>query len=120
MDPTDLRAGLAERLAGDEPIDAQTFNAACFMLSRALEEMDLTISEAAPLVRRLLRVAGRVVIDTGRPDSEPEVWPNTEEMALRWIDEALRELGYEVRPSLDGGRPDLKRTDEGWLDDPAS
>jgi hypothetical protein len=50
MDPTDLRAGLAERLAGDEPIDAQTFNAACFMLSWALEEMELTRSEAAPLM----------------------------------------------------------------------
>jgi hypothetical protein len=108
MDPTDLRAGLAERLAAEEPIDAQTFNAACFMLSRALEEMDLTISEAAPLVRRLLRVAGRVVIDTGLPDSSPDTWPNTEEMALLWLNEALRDLGYEVRPTPDGGRPDLE------------
>ena len=65
MDPTDLRAGLAEKLAANEPIDAQTFNAACFMLSRALDDLDLTVPEAAPLVRRLLRVAGRVVIDTG-------------------------------------------------------
>jgi hypothetical protein len=102
MDPTDLRAGLAERLAGDEPIDAQTFNAACFMLSRALEEMDLTISEAAPLVRRLLRVAGRVVIDTSLTNSSPDTWTNTREMALQWIDEALRELGYMVSP-LQGG-----------------
>jgi len=108
MDPTDLRAGLAERLAGEDPIDAQTFNAACFMLSRALEEMDLTISDAAPLVRRLLRVAGRVVIDTGLKDSSPDNWPNTEEMALVWINEALRDLGYQVRPTPDGGRPDLE------------
>ena len=107
MDPTDLRAGLAERLAGDEPIDAQTFNAACFLLSRALDEMDLTRSEAAPLVRRLLRVAGRVVIDTGLPDSSADTWPNTADMALRWIDEAVRELGYQVRPSPDGRRPGL-------------
>ena len=98
MDPTDLRAGLAEKLSANEPIDAQTFNAACFVLSRALEEMDLTISEAAPLVRRLLRVAGRVVIDTGLDDSSAETWPNTKEMALQWIDEALRPLGYEVHP----------------------
>jgi hypothetical protein len=35
-------------------------------------------------------------------------------MALQWIDEALRELGYEVRPSADGGRPELMRPDEGW------
>jgi hypothetical protein len=108
MDPTDLRAGLADRLAGDQPIDAQTFNAACFMLSRAVQEMDLTISEAAPLVRRLLRVAGRVVIDTGLPDSSPDTWPNTEEMALLWINEALHDLGYQVRPTSDVGRPDLE------------
>jgi hypothetical protein len=100
MDPTDLRAGLAERLAGSEPIDAQTFNSACFMLSRALEQMDLSVPEAAPLVRRLLRVIGRVVIDTGLPDSSPDTWPNTKEMALQWIDEALRGLGYQVRPRL--------------------
>lgn len=98
MDPTDLRAGLAERLAGDEPIDAQTFNAACFMLSRALDTLELSVDEAAPLLRRLLRVAGRVVIDAGLPDSSPEIWPNTREMAIQWIDEAVRALGYEVRP----------------------
>ena len=97
MDPSDLRAGLAERLAQSEPIDAETFNAACFMLSRALEEMSFSVPEAAPLVRRLLRVAGRVVIDTGEADSSPETWANTKEMALQWIDEALRELGYEAR-----------------------
>jgi hypothetical protein len=108
MDPTDLRADLADRLAGHDPIDAATFNAACFMLSRALEEMDLSVPEAAPLVRRLLRVAGRVIIDTGLPESSPDVWANTEEMALLWMDEALRDLGYQVRPRPDGGRPELK------------
>src|SRR5712692_6975037 len=91
MDPSDLRSGLADRLAGGEPIDAETFNAACFVLTRALEEISFSVPEAAPLVRRLLRVAGRVVIDTGLPDSAPEV-------ALEWIDEALRALGYEALP----------------------
>jgi hypothetical protein len=99
MDPSDLRADLAERLANSTPIDAQTFNAACFMLTRALEEMEFSTPEAAPLVRRLLRVAGRVVIDAAGPDSSPDVWPNTREMALQWIDEALRALGYEARPA---------------------
>ena len=99
MDPSDLRTGLAERLAKAEPIDAETFNAACFMLSRALEDLELTVPEAAPLVRRLLRVAGRVIIDTGEPGATPDTWPNTREMALLWIDEALRGLGYEVRPA---------------------
>jgi hypothetical protein len=108
MDPTDLRAVLAERLAGDDPIDAHTFNSACFMLSRALEQLTLSVPDAAPLARRLLRVTGRIVIDTGAPAASPEGWSNTEEMALRWIDEALRALGYQVTPMPDGGREDLK------------
>src|SRR5579864_6702014 len=114
MDPTDLRAGLAERLAGAEPIDAQVFNAACFMLSRALETLDLSVEEAAPLVKRLLRVAGRVVIDTGLPDSSADTWPNTEEMALQWLDEALRPLGYAVKPADESGRPELRRAEDDW------
>jgi hypothetical protein len=114
MDSTDLRAGLAERLAGDDPIDAQTFNAACFMLSRALEDLTLSVPEAAALTRRMLRVAGRIVIDTGVAGSSAETWLNTEEMALQWIDEALHELGYEVRPAPDGGRLELKRAEQDW------
>jgi hypothetical protein len=109
MDPTDLRAGLAERLAGNEAIDAQTFNAACFMLSRALEDLVLSVPEAAPLMRRLLRVAGRIVIDTGVAGSSAETWPSTEEMVLLWLDEALRELGYQVAPNPGGGRPALEK-----------
>ena len=114
MDPTDLRAGLAERLAGSDSIDAQTFNSACFMLSRALDELALTVPEAAPLAKRLLRVAGRVVIDAGLPDSSPGTWPNTEEMSLQWLDEALRALGYQVVPLPEGGRPELKRVEQEW------
>ncbi len=99
MDPSDLRAGLAERLANGTAIDAETFNAACFVLTRALEDLQLSVPDAGPLVRRLLRVAGRVVIDTGAAGASPDVWPNTREMAIQWIDEALRALGYEARPS---------------------
>src|SRR5437016_7912089 len=98
MDPTDLRAELAERLAHGRPLDADAFNAACFMLSRSLEELEFSVPEAAPLVRRLLRVAGRVIIDTAAADSSPELWPNTQDMAIQWIDEALKALGYEARP----------------------
>jgi len=98
MDPSDLRAELAERLANSTPIDAETFNAACFMLTRALEELEFRVPDAAPLVRRLLRVAGRVVIDTAAADASEDVWPNTREMAIQWIDEALRALGYEAVP----------------------
>ena len=96
MDPSDLRAGVAESLSKEGPIDAATFNAACFMLSRALDEIGFVVPDAAPLVRRLLRVAGRVVIDTGTPGAAADVWPNTKEMAIQWIDEALRDLGYEA------------------------
>ena len=103
MDPSDLRAGLAERLSGTDSIDAATFNAACFMLSRALDEMELGAAEAKPLVRRLLRVAGRVVIDTGTPPTPPEVWANTKEMALQWIAEALAGVGYAVTPAPPAG-----------------
>jgi hypothetical protein len=35
-------------------------------------------------------------------------------MSLQWIDEALRALGYQVRPVPEGGRPQLKRIDEDW------
>jgi hypothetical protein len=108
MDPSDLRAGLAEKLAGAAPIDAETFNAACFMLSRALEEIDFSVPEAKPLVRSLLRVVGRVVIDTGLRDLSTDSWPNTKEMALQWIDEALRDLGYEVGPRPGRGRPERR------------
>jgi hypothetical protein len=97
VDPTDLRAELAERLANSTPIDAETLNAACFMLTRSLEELEFSVPEAAPLARRLLRVVGRVIIDTAGPDASPEVWPNTMEMAIQWIDEALQALGYAAR-----------------------
>ena len=98
MDPSDLRAELAERLASVEPIDARAFNAACFMLSRALESLEFSVPEAAPLVRRLLRVTGRVVIDTAAADASPDIWPDTQDMAIQWIDEALKALGYEAKP----------------------
>jgi hypothetical protein len=84
-------------LANSTPIDAETFNAACFMLTRALEQLEFSVPDAGPLVRRLLRVAGRVVIDTATPGSDPDTWANTRDMALQWLDEALRGLGYEAR-----------------------
>lgn len=93
MDSSDLRAELAEQLANSTPIDAQTFNSACFLLTRALDGIEFSVPDAAPLARRLLRVVGRVVIDTGTPGSSPETWANTREMARQWIDEALRGLG---------------------------
>ncbi|HET9780398.1 MAG TPA: hypothetical protein VFR33_01350 [Candidatus Dormibacteraeota bacterium] len=90
-------------MANSTPIDAETFNAACFMLTRELDNLEFSVPDAAPLVRRLLRVAGRVVIDTAMVDSSPETWDNTREMALEWIDEALKALGYEARPVEDAG-----------------
>jgi len=115
VDPSDLRGALAERLRGADNLDAETLNAACFMLSSSLEKMALSVHEAAPLARRLLRVAGRVIIDTGAPGASPQTWSSTEEMALLWIDEALRALGYQVKPTEDGGRPELTRTEDDWM-----
>ncbi len=114
MDPSDLRSEVAEKLGNGTTIDAATFNAACFLLSRELERMELAVPDAGPLVRRLLRVAGRVVIDMAGPAASPDVWPNTETMALQWIDEALAALGYRVMPGEDGGRPELRRAEEDW------
>lgn len=99
MDPTDLREEVAERLANGKPIDAETLNAVCFVLTRALDDLAFSTPEAAPLARRLLRVVGRVVIDAGGPEASAEVWQDTREMALQWIGEALGALGYEVRRS---------------------
>ncbi len=50
----------------------------------------------------------------GCPPRHPTTWPNTEEMALLWIDEALRALGYEVRAAAGGGRAELGRPEKGW------
>jgi hypothetical protein len=35
-------------------------------------------------------------------------------MVLLWIDEAIRELGYQVRPMPDAGRVELKRPEADW------
>ena len=98
MDPSNLRAGVAEKLAGGDAIDSETFNAACFMLTRSLDDIEFAVPEAAPLIRRLLRVCGRVAIDMGSESSSADVWPNTREMAIEWMDEALGGLDYEARP----------------------
>jgi hypothetical protein len=95
-----------------ERIDAEAFNLACFRLARALEELDFCVPEAAPLARRLLRAVGRVVIDTAGPAADPAVWSNTEAMLLLWMDEALREHGYEVRPLPASGRRELQELRE--------
>lgn len=87
---------------------------ACFRLSRALEGLDFKNEQAGPLVRRLLRVAGRVIIDMAGPDAAAAAWGSTEEMALLWLDEALKPLGYEVKPTAGGGRPELPDPSSDW------
>jgi len=86
-------------LADEVSLDAEAFNMECFKLTRALDGLTFAVPEAEPLARRLLRVVGRVVIDLAAENADPEVWPNTREMALQWIDEALRPLGHEVTRS---------------------
>jgi hypothetical protein len=104
---------LAEQ--SDPPVlDAEAFNMECFRLSRALEALAFANPQAAPMARCLLRVVGRVVIDMAAPGAGPEAWPNTEEMALLWIDEAIQPLGYEVKPAPGGGRPELPEPSASW------
>src|SRR2546425_1067125 len=103
MDPSDLRAELAERLANSTAIDAETFNAACFVLSRALGELEFSVPEAAPLVRRLLRVAGRVV--TGcvvRPDVlRPR--PSVHRLGARFAGRRVDDDPVVLNPAVDIG-----------------
>jgi hypothetical protein len=98
----------------EQPLDAEAFNMACFRLTRALETLGFAIPEASQLARGLLRVVGRVVIDVGVEGADPAVWPNTEEMALQWIDEAIKPLGYEVKPIPGGGRSELPEPSASW------
>lgn len=69
---------------------------ACFELSRQVDDLDFSVPAAKPLARTLLRVVGRVLIDAGGPSASAEIWPNTEEMALQWIAEAIEPLGHTV------------------------
>jgi hypothetical protein len=96
------------------PAEAENLNMACFAITRALEDLDFSVSEAAPLARHLLRIAGRIVIDTGAPGADPEVWANTESMALQWLREALLPHGYDVQPLPGSGRPPLEDPSQGW------
>ena len=92
---------------------AERVNLACFELSRQVAGLDCCVPAAGPLARTLLRVVGRVVIDTAPAGADPSVWPGTEEMALQWIREAIRPLGYAVTPLPGSGRPDLPPPEAG-------
>ena len=96
------------------PAEAENLNMACFAITRALADLDFSVPEAAPLARHLLRVVGRIVIDAGTPGADPEVWANTESMALQWIRGALNEIGYDVQPLPDSGRPPVEDPSEEW------
>jgi glyoxylase-like metal-dependent hydrolase (beta-lactamase superfamily II) len=96
------------------PADAENLNMACFAITRALAELDFSVPEAAPLARHLLRVAGRIVIDTGTPGADPEVWANTESMALQWLREALKSHGYDIQPLPGSGRPPVEDSSLDW------
>lgn len=78
---------------------------ACFELSRELDSLEFSVPQAKPLVRTLLRVVGRVVIDAGGAGADAEAWPNTEEMAVQWIDEAVRPLGQRLVPGPGSPEP---------------
>jgi hypothetical protein len=72
------------------------------------------VPQAAPVAKTLLRVVGRIVIDTGGLEADPATWENTEVMALRWIQEALLPLGYDVKPLPGSGRPEVSSPSSDW------
>lgn len=86
----------------------------CFRVSKATEGLAFSVEEAGPLVRRLLRVAGRIIIDTGGDAADPGTWPNTEVMALQWLQEALAPLGYEVVPAPGSSRQPIPDPSADW------
>jgi hypothetical protein len=98
----------------NRPADAENLNMACFAITRALEDLDFSVPEAAPLARHLLRVAGRIVIDAGTSGADPEVWANTESMALQWLREALRPHGYDIQPLPGSGRSPVEDPTLDW------
>ena len=98
------------------PAEAENLNMACFAITRALDDLDFSVPEAAPLARHLLRVVGRIPVDTGVPAADPEVWANTESMALQWLRAALREIGYDVQPLPGSGRQPVEDPSEGWTE----
>ena len=99
---------------GEARGEAERINMACFQLSREIAGLECCVPEAAPLARTLLRVVGRVVIDTGAPGADAAVWENTEVMALQWIKEAIEPLGYDVRPLPGSGRPEVPEPSSEW------
>lgn len=99
----------------DERSAAERINMACFELSKQVSGLECSVAHAAPLARTLLRVVGRVVIDTGVPGADATAWDNTEVMALQWIREALEPLGYDVRPRPDSGRPEVPDASSEWV-----
>lgn len=98
----------------EERTHAERINMACFQLSKDIGDLACCVPEAAPLARTLLRVVGRVVIDTAGPGAEPSVWENTEVMALQWMREALGRIGYDVRPLPGSGRPEVPDPSSEW------
>ena len=99
----------------DERSAAERVNMACFELSKGVGDLECCVPQATPLARTLLRVVGRVVIDTGTSDADPAVWNGTEVMALQWIREALAPLGYDVRPLPGSGRPEVPDPSSEWV-----
>jgi hypothetical protein len=98
----------------EERSDAERINMTCFELSKQVGALECCVGDAAPLARTLLRVVGRVVIDTGAPGADASVWEGTEVMALQWIREAVGRLGYDVRPAPGSGRPEVPDPSSEW------
>jgi hypothetical protein len=115
METTDVRSTLAEALASNDAIDFQTLNLACFWMTRVLDEQRFPGEEPAAVARLLLRTAGRIFVDVGRPDATVDDWEQTRSMVLLWLNETLQLMGYEAKPAAGSGQPELKEPAEDWL-----
>ena len=106
---------MSDRFEIVRPAEAENLNMACFAITRALADLAFSVPEAAPIARHLLRIVGRIVIDTSTPGADPATWPNTESMTLQWLREALQPIGYDVQPLAGSGRPPVEEPSTGWF-----
>ncbi|MDQ6691331.1 MAG: hypothetical protein M3Z13_01045 [Candidatus Dormibacteraeota bacterium] len=106
---------MGEHFEIEMPGSTENLNMACFAISRALDDLAFSVPQAALIARHLLRVVGRIIIDTSAPGADPEVWQNTEAMTLLWLREALVPIGYDIQPIPGSGRGPVPEPSEGWV-----
>ena len=115
MESAELQASLASTLAGEGRVDCQALNLACFWMTRVLDDLSFPVEEPRATARRLLRIVGRILVDTGREEATPDEWQEqTRPMVLLWLNETLAVLGYEAKPQAGSGQPEIQEPEAEW------